>query len=61
MMSLVIGFRVVDVDVEVMGAMGDMLRGNVIIHACGRWMERVEERAIYACVSLALQKIEDKV
>jgi hypothetical protein len=61
MMSLVIGFRVVEADVEVVGTMGGMLGGIAIIHPCGRWMESVEERATYAFVSLALQKIEYKV
>jgi hypothetical protein len=53
MMSLVIGFRVVEAD-------GGMSGGKAIVHPRGRWMESVE-RATYAFVSLALQKIEDKV
>ena len=43
------------------GCHGGMLGWKAIIHPCGRWMESVEERATYGFVSLALQKIEDKV
>jgi hypothetical protein len=35
-MGLVIGFRVVGADVEVVGTMGDMLGGDAIIYPCGR-------------------------